>query len=59
MLGYDFSGVDNPASGLILTAGIHNLTDEDPPFADESIGYFSRLHNRYGRVYWAQIGYKL
>jgi outer membrane receptor protein involved in Fe transport len=57
-LGYDFSSLDNRASGLILTAGINNLTDEEPPFADESYGYFTRLHNTYGRVYWARVGYQ-
>ena len=56
-VGYDFSRLDR-ASGLILTAGIRNLTNEEPPFADESFGYFSRLHNTYGRVYWARVGYE-
>ena len=32
--------------------------DEEPPFADESFGYFTRLHNAYGRVYWARLGYR-
>ena len=57
-LGYDFSALDNRASGIILTGGIRNLTNEEPPFADESFGYFTRLHNTYGRVYWARIGYQ-
>ena len=26
-------------------------------FMDESFGYFTRLHNTYGRVYWARVGY--
>jgi outer membrane receptor protein involved in Fe transport len=56
-VGYDFSHFDR-ASGLILTAGIRNLSNEEPPFADESFGYFSRMHNTYGRVYWARVGYE-
>jgi outer membrane receptor protein involved in Fe transport len=56
--GYDFSEFSGMASGLDLSAGIRNLTDEDPPFADESFGYFTRLHNPYGRVYWFRIGYR-
>jgi outer membrane receptor protein involved in Fe transport len=44
--------------GFEASVGIRNLTDEDPPFADESYGYFTRLHNAYGRVYWARLGYR-
>ncbi len=42
----------------MLTAGVRNLTDEEAPFADESYGYFSRLHNTYGRVLWGQLTYE-
>jgi iron complex outermembrane receptor protein len=54
---YDFSSRDDALGGLVVSAGVRNLTDEDPPFADESFGYFTGLHNSYGRVVWAQIGY--
>ena len=54
---YDFSAQDNALAGLVLSAGVRNLTDEDPPFADESFGYFRGLHNSYGRVMWAQASY--
>ena len=57
MFGYDFSDMGGMASGLDLSAGIRNVTNEDPPFADESFGYFTRLHNPYGRVYWLRVGY--
>lgn len=54
-LSYDFSR--GSGTGLTLTAGVRNLTDEDAPFADESFGYFTRLHNTYGRVVWGQLTY--
>jgi outer membrane receptor protein involved in Fe transport len=57
-LGYDFAGMGNWSNGLILNGGIRNLTNEEPPFADESYGYLTRLHNTYGRVYWFRIGYQ-
>ncbi|MGK2927714.1 MAG: TonB-dependent receptor domain-containing protein [Lysobacterales bacterium] len=57
-LGYDFAALSEQTRGLTATVGIRNLTDEKPPFADESYGYFTHLHNSYGRVYWAQLGYR-
>jgi outer membrane receptor protein involved in Fe transport len=56
-LSYNFADSDGWAEGLALTAGVRNLTDEEAPFADESFGYFSRLHNTYGRVVWGQLTY--
>jgi outer membrane receptor protein involved in Fe transport len=56
-LRYDFSAQSNWLEGLKLSAGVRNLTDEDPPFADESFGYFRGLHNSYGRVIWAKADY--
>jgi outer membrane receptor protein involved in Fe transport len=58
MLGYDFSRLGDRVRGFDASIGIRNLTDEDAPFADESFGYFTRLHNTYGRVYWARLGYR-
>jgi outer membrane receptor protein involved in Fe transport len=55
---YDFSQLSDMTRGFEASVGIRNLTDEDPPFADESYGYFTRLHNAYGRVYWARLGYR-
>lgn len=55
---YDFAGNSNSAlEGLRINAGVRNLTDEEAPFADESFGYFTRLHNMYGRVVWGQLTY--
>jgi outer membrane receptor protein involved in Fe transport len=56
--GYDFSELSELTRGLDLSVGVRNLTNEEPPFADESFGYFTRLHNAYGRVYWARVGYR-
>ena len=56
-LRYDFASMTNWAEGLVLSAGVRNLTDEEPPFADESFGYFRGLHDSYGRVVWAQASY--
>jgi outer membrane receptor protein involved in Fe transport len=55
---FDFGERDDATGGLALTAGIRNLTDEDPPFADESFGYRRQLHNSYGRVFWARVDYE-
>jgi len=57
-LSYDFSRFSDRVAGFDAAVGIRNLTDEEPPFADESFGYFTRLHNAYGRVYWARVGYR-
>lgn len=57
-LSYDFSHFSGWADGFDASLGVRNLTNEEPPFADESFGYFTRLHNAYGRVYWARVGYR-
>ena len=54
---YDFGGHDGALNGLGIQAGVRNLTNEEPPFADESFGYFTHLHDSYGRVYWFKLGY--
>jgi len=56
-LRYDFSAQSSWLEGLKLSAGVRNLTDEQPPFADESFGYFRGLHDSYGRVVWAKADY--
>lgn len=35
--------------------GVVNLTDEDPPLADESRGYFSSYHNNRGRTWYVEL----
>jgi outer membrane receptor protein involved in Fe transport len=57
-LSYDFSQLSDMTRGFDAAIGIRNLTDEDPPFADESYGYFTRLHDANGRTYWARLGYR-
>jgi len=57
-LTYDFSESGSDwLQGLRINAGIRNLTDESAPFADESFGYLTRLHNTYGRIAWGQLTY--
>jgi len=55
---YDFGYLDTKVGGLVLSAGIRNLTNEDPPFADESFGYVRQVHNSYGRVWWMKADYR-
>lgn len=55
---YDFGYLDTKVGGLVLSAGIRNLTNEDPPFADESFGYRRQVHNSYGRVWWLKADYR-
>jgi outer membrane receptor protein involved in Fe transport len=57
-LRYDFGSRSDMLSGLRLSGGVRNLSDEQPPFADESFGYFRSLHNSYGRVLWAKADYE-
>lgn len=56
-LSYDFIDSRGFLQGLTISGGIRNVTGEDAPFADESPGYFSSLHNIYGRVTWGQLTY--
>ncbi len=56
-VGYDYGAQSGWSKGLSLTAGIRNITGEEPPFADESFGYLTSLHNSYGRVVWGQLSY--
>ncbi|MCB5226136.1 TonB-dependent receptor [Alishewanella sp. 16-MA] len=39
--------------GSRLRLGVRNLTDRDPPIADESFGYFSDVHSNRGRYIFA------
>lgn len=47
----DGSGLD----GLRLRFGVNNITDEAPPLADESYGFFGSLHSAAGRQYTFEI----
>ncbi len=41
--------------GTRLRFAINNLTNEDPPLADETYGYFSELHSARGRVFHVEL----
>lgn len=57
-LRYDFGSRSDMLSGLRLSGGVRNLSDEQPPFADESFGYRRSVHNSYGRVLWAKADFE-
>ncbi len=46
-LDYRFAG--GFADGSRLRLGVNNLFDEDPPIADEQLGFFGSLHSNRGR----------
>lgn len=52
---YNFGQQTDQFSGLGLSAGIRNLTDEQPPFTDIGDGFYNSLHNSYGRVWWVSF----
>ncbi|MEE2003401.1 TonB-dependent receptor, partial [Alkalimonas sp. MEB108] len=52
---YNFGQRDDHFSGVGVSAGVRNLTDEQPPFADVGDGFYSSLHNSYGRVWWVSL----
>lgn len=41
-----------------LTVGMRNLTDEAPPFTDETFGYSSALHSSLGRYTYVTLNHK-
>ena len=41
-----------------VTIGIENLTDEEPPFANEEEGFDPAIHNPMGRYYYARYNHK-
>jgi outer membrane receptor protein involved in Fe transport len=34
---------------------VNNVTNEDPPLADEPFGYYATLHDNRGRYYYLQL----
>ncbi|WP_321392578.1 TonB-dependent receptor plug domain-containing protein [Emcibacter sp.] len=52
---YRFTDNGNAIDGTVLGLGVRNVGDKQPPFADESNGYFTSLHNSYGRVWWLSV----
>ena len=45
----DYRFASGFAEGSRLRLGVNNLFDEDPPVADEQMGYFGSLHSNRGR----------
>ena len=41
-----------------LRVGLNNIADEDPPLADEALGYSPRFHSNRGRQLYAQLTYR-
>jgi iron complex outermembrane receptor protein len=41
--------------GTTVRLGVRNVTDEDPPLADESYGYLGELHSNRGRYWHASL----
>ena len=44
-----------PDDSTALTLGVRNLTNELPPYADETYGFFTGLYSSEGRVIYGQI----
>ena len=54
-IGYDVPADSGIFAGTNFRLGVTNLTDEAPPLADQSYGYFSGLHSARGRQYTFRI----
>ncbi|MCG8566105.1 MAG: hypothetical protein MI747_13590, partial [Desulfobacterales bacterium] len=51
--------VDSGAlEGARFTLGVNNLTDEDPPLADDNFGFIPQMHNAYGRNWYLTAHYE-
>ena len=46
---------EGPLEGVAFRVGVNNLTNEDPPLADETFGYFTKLYSNRGRYWFAQV----
>jgi iron complex outermembrane receptor protein len=55
-LTYDFTYLFDITDSLRLTASVNNISDEDPPPAQEELGYDPRLGNPLGRTF--ELGIK-
>ena len=51
---FNYSGLKSAS----VTLGIENLTDEEPPFANEEEGFDPAIHNPMGRYYYARYNHK-
>lgn len=52
-------GLDNVRQGLSLQGRVVNLTDKDPPFADNANGYIGSLASPFGRQFEVTLRAKL
>lgn len=52
---YDASDRSDMLSRLNFRVGVNNLSDEKPPLADETYGYFSEYHSSRGRFYYFDV----
>ncbi len=44
--------------GSTIRLGINNVTDEDPPFAEEDFGFEGELHSNRARYYYLSVKYQ-
>ncbi|MCX7587350.1 TonB-dependent receptor [Phenylobacterium sp. 58.2.17] len=42
-------------NGMAFRVGVNNIADKDPPLADETFGYFTKLYSNRGRYWFAQV----
>jgi outer membrane receptor protein involved in Fe transport len=42
-------------AGVAFRVGVNNIADKDPPLADETFGYFTKLYSNRGRYWFAQV----
>ena len=42
-------------AGVAFRLGVNNIADKDPPLADETFGYFTKLYINRGRYWFAQV----
>jgi len=45
--------------GTTLRMGVNNIADRDPPLADETFGYMTRLHSNRGRFWYVSATWAL
>ena len=50
-----YAADEGALAGMSFRVGVNNLTDEDPPLADETFGYFTKLYSNRGRYWFAQV----
>jgi len=51
----DYNFENGFAEGTRLRLGVKNMFDEEPPIADEQMGYFGSLHSNRGRYFYIDV----